>query len=179
MDKTTKDIINLYEQIRNHGIGSYISQYHTTLINRWNEMLINNEYNNDEFKRIRNILYSLFILLLDSINSRNTFIDYCLETIRTHNDNSISSKYDELRELFDNFNNINAMSDIDYGKVVELLTYLYNGLVQYHERGIIHRHIAIIMRKYEIYNKHIMNIINPTTKQELDLDDVVISIYGK
>lgn len=177
MDKTTKDIINLYSNIISR-YTYYISEYHATQINRWNEMLIQGDINNDEFKKIRNMLYGLFILL-ESSTTRNNFIDYCLETIKTHNDNSISTQYLPMRELFDNFEYINKLSDVDYGNVVELLRNLYNGYISYHERGLVVRHIAIILRKYDIMNKYILGVLNPATKQDIDLDDVVQSIYDK
>lgn len=179
MDKTTQDIINLYSHITNLGLQCYISQYHISLILKWDDMLTRNDYNNDEYKSIRNILYGLFVLLSDSVNSRNTFIDYCLETIKTHNDNSISSQYISLRDVFDNFNNINNMQDPDYCNVIQLLMSLYNGNIIYHDRGSIHRHIALVLRKYDMCNKYLNGVVNPTTKHEIDIDDVVLSIYGK
>lgn len=179
MDKTTQDIIKLYEEIIRLGIGCYISQYHVSLINRWNDMLIRNDCSNDEFKTIRNLLYGLFILLIDSINSRSAFIDFCLETIKTHNDNSIATQYGNLRELFDNFPNINNLSDVDYSNVVELLSSLYNCVIVYHDRGTVNKYIALILRKYDMTNRYITNVISLTPKQEVDLDDVLISIYGK
>lgn len=179
MDNTSRDIINLYGQITNLGLGCYISQYHVSLILKWDEMYIRQDWNNDDYKKIRNILYSLFILLVDSINSRNNFIDFCLETIKTHNDNTISVQHDNLRNLFDNFNNINNMNGNDYGYVIELLMSLYNGSIQHQDRGAIDRHIALTLRKYDMSNKYIATVVNPSSKQDIDIDDVVLSIYGK
>lgn len=180
MDNTTQDIIKLYEEIGRLGILSYLSQYHCTLINKWNDMLLRGDCNNDEYKSIRNILYSLFILLLDSLSSRNNFIDFCLETIKTHDDNTILSQYENLRSLFDSFDHINRMNNADYNNVVELLMLLYNNTLNQNDKPLIHRYISLTLRKYDPTNKYIANILNPSnTTHEIDLDDIVESIYGK
>lgn len=180
MDNTTQDIIKLYEEIGRLGILSYLSQYHCSLINKWNNMLLRSDCNNDEYKTIRNILYSLFILLLDSTTSRNNFIDFCLETIKTHDDTTILSQYTILRTLFDSFDHINRMNNADYNQVVDLLMLLYNNTLNQQDKIAIHRYVSMILIRYDPTNKCINNILYPTnTEQEIDIDDVVKSIYGK
>jgi hypothetical protein len=159
-----------------YGFGSYISQYHVGMINKWNTKLRNGELD-DDYKKMRNTIYSLFVLLRNGISSRVELIEFFLETIKTHGNVEISGMYDNFRELMDNFFLFQGMHQGDFGEIVGTFYSIYDGNLTDMARNNAYKAIAYILLRYDPKNRYLNSLFAPV--KDIGLDEVLLSIYGK
>jgi len=175
MDGTTKELIILYTNIYNSELMSYISKYHSNLLSRWVSMLNQGNAESNEYKSIRNDLYSILLLLSTSYTSRTNFLEYCIETVRTHGDKSINSQYDSLRSIIDSVNNFDIIGQYDYNTITGIFMDFYNSN-NIKDSHLISRNIASILIRYDPGNRYLNSFFS--TPKDVNLEDVLSSVYG-
>ena len=176
MDKTTEDIIKYYDAIVKSGFSIYISKYHSDIIIEWDRMLKEGKIN-DEYKKNRNMLYGLFVLLYNGIYVRSELVEFLLETIRTHSNPNVTETYDNLRNVVDNFTAFDRMDYGDYSNLIGTIYSIYDIYMPKEDMLNSYKTVASIMLKYDGNNRFLSSIFSPP--KEIGLDEVLLSIYGK